>query len=43
MTSSAVIFFGPIIVPEAAAQMNAANCHEDSSSRLFLTGSYAAA
>jgi hypothetical protein len=35
--------FGSIIVREAAAQMNAATCRDESSSRLFLTGNYAAA
>jgi hypothetical protein len=39
----AVIFFGSIIVREAAVQINAAICRDESSSRLFLTGNYAAA
>jgi hypothetical protein len=38
-----VIFFGSIIVGEAAAQMNTATCRDESSSRLFLTRNNAAA
>jgi len=43
MTPRAVIFLGWIIVREAAAQINAAICRDESSWRLFQTGNCAAA